>query len=205
MTEIEEAERRLGRGVALGLPLAGAVATVVVGVTASFGSAILVLASTALLSTIALLWASLRTLSGDAPLPSGLEEAEAPRGRTDVLAERKRRVLRALKDLENERAIGKIDEPDYADVAARYREEAKAVMREMEAEVAPALEEAEMLARDFLAKRTKSGLSNAPAATAEDRVACRACGAANERDATFCKGCGGRLQGEEDGAAHAKA
>src|SRR5579872_5932152 len=107
MTETEEAERRLGRAVALGLPLLGGAGAVVAGVTASFGSAILVLASTALLSTIALLWVSLRTLSGDAPLPTAFEDGPPRDARTDDLSERKRRVLRALKDLENERGLGK--------------------------------------------------------------------------------------------------
>ena len=207
MTETEEAERRLGRAVALGLPVVGGAATVVVGLTASFGSAILVLASTALLSTIALLWASLRTLSGDAPLPADLVAARGLRSRADALSERKRRVLRALKDLENERALGKIDESDYADVAARYREEAKTLMREMEAEVSPAIEEAERLASDYLKRQTPAVAKvrkSAPVA-ADGRVACIACAASNERDAAFCKGCGARLTGDAEGDAHAKA
>ena len=34
-------------------------------------------------------------------------------------------MLRALKDLESEHAIGKIDDADYASFVARYRDEAK--------------------------------------------------------------------------------
>jgi hypothetical protein len=213
MTETEEAERRLGRAVAMGLPLAGGAATVVVAVTTSFGSAILVLASTALLSTIALLWASLRTLSGDAPLPAGIDETEAPRSRTDALTEKKRQVLRALKDLETERDLGKIDAADYADVAARYRAEAKDILREMEAEVAPAMQAAEKLARDYLAKHagpmpttvSPGSSPRASVAPAEDRLPCGACGAANERDAAFCKMCGAKVRGREEQVVHAKA
>jgi hypothetical protein len=207
MTGTEEAERRLGRAVAFGLPAIGCAATLIVGFTASFGSAILVLASTALLSTIALLWASLRTLSGEAPLPVGLETTVGPRPRADALSERKRRVLRALKDLENERDLGKLDSDDYAEVAATYREEAKDIMREMEAEVAPAVEEAERLAREYLKdKGDGARKKDLPKRVPSDgRVTCAACSASNERDAAFCKSCGARLVSEEGPEAHAKA
>jgi hypothetical protein len=198
MTETEEAERRLGRAVALGLPIVGGTAAVVAGVTASFGSAILVLASTALLSTIALLWVSLRTLSGDAPLPTALEGAALRDARADDLSEQKRRVLRALKDIENERALGKIDEADYADVAARYRAEAKDILREMEAEVAPKLGEAEKMASEYLKKLGTRATEAKPVAKTTSRVMCGACDASNEPDATFCKGCGARLAGPEE-------
>jgi hypothetical protein len=204
MTETEEAERRLGRAVALGLPLVGAAGAVVAGLTASFGSALLVLASTALLSTIALLWVSLRTLSGDAPLPTALEGAALREPRANDMDERKRRVLRALKDLENERALGKIDAADYADVAARYRAEAKDILREMEAEVAPKLGEAEKMARDYLKKVAAHAPEEKAPARAVSRVRCAACDASNEPDAAFCKSCGARLaRGEEQ--ANAKA
>src|ERR1700722_7405334 len=147
----DEAERFLGRVVAVGLPVVCVVAAIAVGFAASVGSALLVLASGALLGTIALLWASVRTLSGDAPLPVDLEALAAQHRDVDALGEQKRRVLRALKDLEAERALGKIDEADYEAIAMQYREEAKALMREMDRNAAPALAEAERIAREYLA------------------------------------------------------
>ena len=54
----DEAERFLGRVVALGLPVVCVVAAIIVGFVASVGSALLVVASGALLGTIALLWRS---------------------------------------------------------------------------------------------------------------------------------------------------
>src|SRR5580693_9417163 len=69
----EDAERMLGRVVARGLPAACLTAALIVGFVASVPSALLVVASGALLGSIALLWASVRTLSGDAPLPVDLE------------------------------------------------------------------------------------------------------------------------------------
>jgi hypothetical protein len=154
-----------------------------------------VLASGVLLGAIALLWASVRTLSGDAPLPGDLEVLAAHGHDVDGLAEQKRRILRALKDLENERAIGRIDAADYEAMAQRYREDAKAVMKQMDERVAPAMEEAERLARDYLKKHraTPAGTTAAPESSRVDRRACAACGASNELDAAFCKQCGAAI------------
>ena len=192
--EADEAERSLGRAVSLGLPLLSIVAAVVVGVVASLGSALLVLASGALLGTIALLWASVRTLSGDAPLPIDLEALAARRHGVDDLAEQKHRVLRALKDLESEHALGKIDDADYGSFVAKYRDEAKTVMRQMDLEVAPLRETAERMAREYLETR-RLGLEPAPSpAPVDSRPACGSCGASNEPDAAFCKKCGSAMK-----------
>ena len=193
--EADEAERSLGRAVSLGLPLLAIVAALVVGVVASLGSALLVLASGALLGTIALLWASVRTLSGDAPLPVDLEALAARRHAVDDLAEQKHRVLRALKDLESEHALGKIDDADYSSFVAKYRDEAKAVMRRMDLEVAPLREAAETLAREYVEKRRRGGELVAPsAAPADTRPTCGSCGTSNEPDAAFCKKCGSAVE-----------
>ena len=193
--EGDEAERFLGRVVAVGLPAVCVVSAIVVGFAASVGSALLVLASGALLGTIALLWASVRTLSGDAPLPVDLEALAAAHRDVDVLDEQKRRVLRALKDLEGERALGKIDESDYEAIAMQYREEAKALMRQMDRKAAPALAEAERIANEYLVARglgaqEKGAAPSASAASSRGRVVCPGCATSNEPDATFCKKCG---------------
>jgi hypothetical protein len=150
--EADDAERALGRAVAIGLPLATLAGAVVVGLLGSLGSALLVLAAGALLGTIAFLWASVRTLSGDAPLAEGLDEP-AERDDVKMLLDEKRRALRALKDLESEHALGKIDDADYERVAAEYRDEAKRVMRSIDAALAPYREKAEELAREYLQKQ----------------------------------------------------
>ncbi|HEY3816709.1 MAG TPA: zinc ribbon domain-containing protein [Polyangiaceae bacterium] len=198
--DADEAERSLGRAVSLGLPVLAVIAAVVVGVVASLGSALLVLASGALLGTIALLWASVRTLSGDAPLPVDLEAIAARRHVVDDLGEQKTRVLRALKDLETEHALGKIDDADYGAIVTRYRDEAKSVMRQMDLEVAPLREEAERLAREYLQKKGVAAAAADPAATkdeppaADARLACASCKTANDRDAAFCKKCGSPMR-----------
>jgi hypothetical protein len=201
----DDAERSLGRMVAIGLPIASVVGALAAALFGSMGSALLVLASGALLGTIALLWASVRTLSGDAPLPEDFEALATQRHGVDALAERKRRALRALKDLEAEHALGKIDDADYEDVVARYREDAKQVMREMDLQVAPLREEAERIAQQYLDKHAAgSAKANGepPSAHAREdatRLPCPACGTSNETDATFCK-CGARLTGSAQAA-----
>jgi hypothetical protein len=198
-----KAERSLGRAVAIGLPVASVVAALLVSIAGSVGPALLVLASGALLAGIALVWASIRTLSGDAPLSVGLETAAAQGGVGDDLFEQKRRVLRALKDVEGERALGRIDDADYEALVSRYRDEAKAVMRELDLQVAPMREEAERKARQYLARhgvRATEGSEEAPAqrsAERPERRECRSCGASNEGDATFCKACGAAMGGAE--------
>jgi hypothetical protein len=198
----DDAERSLGRAVAAGLPVATVLGAIAAGVIASLGSAVIVLACGALLGAIALLWTSVRTLSGDAPLPADMEAlVGAPAGASE-LSEKKGRVLRALKDLESEHAIGKIDDVDYQAIAARYREDAKAVMREMDRELDPTRAEAERIAAEYLARR---GLAERPKEAAREGVArpeeadgrraCPACSASNEPDAAFCKACGGPMRG----------
>jgi hypothetical protein len=197
--DADDAERSLGRAMAVGLPALVIVVGAVVGVVASIGPALLILGGGALLGAIALLWASVRTLSGDAPLPVDLE-ALAARGRAvDGLADRKRRVLGALKDLESEHALGKIDDEDYETFVARYRDDAKEIMREMDLRIAPMREKAELLAREHLERQGVIGqsvVSAIPTIAADQvaRIACKGCGTLNESDATFCKSCGLAVQ-----------
>src|SRR5271170_297719 len=126
----DEMERSLARTTALVIPSATVLAAIAVGAMFGIGPAILVLASGALVGVIAFLWASLRTLGGDAPLAEGLVAAGAERHDVSNAEERKVRTLRALKDLEHEHAIGKIDDADYQLLSMRYREQAKAILRE---------------------------------------------------------------------------
>jgi len=207
--EGDDTERFLGRAFAWGLPVVSVVAAGVVVWVASLGPALLVLASGAMLGTIALLWASLRTLSGDAPLPAGLEAMASHRHVVTRLADDKRRVLRALKDLESEHALGKIDDADYQTLSSRYREEAKAMMRSLDEDIAPLRAEAERLAREYVAGKgmhvsspptavdppaTTAPLGEHPHGAKASRLECPACNASNEADAAFCKNCGGTIR-----------
>jgi hypothetical protein len=96
--------------------------------------AILLLAGSALISVIALLWGSVRTLLGETPL-SGADAYAIGAPRAEE--EKKRAVLRALKDLEFERSVGKISEEDYRVLYVKYRTEAKRLLRILEEEAQP--------------------------------------------------------------------
>src|SRR5260370_11142463 len=98
----DDTERLLGRAFAWGLPAVSVVTAVVVAWLASLGPALLVLSPDAMLGTIALLWASLRTLSVDEPLPAWLEDMASHRHAVSRLARDMERVLMALRDLRSE-------------------------------------------------------------------------------------------------------
>jgi hypothetical protein len=196
----DQVERALGRAFALGLPIVSLGGALAVGAVSNVGSALLVLAAGALLGAIGLFWASVRTLSGDAPLPLSFDRLESDRQETGALGEEKRRLLLALKDLEGDHELGRTDDADYRALVAQYRDQAKAVMRKMDVEVAPFLEEAERLANDFLKRRNllASSVPVAPVASGPkpERIACESCSASNEPDAAFCKRCGASLKRE---------
>ncbi len=186
----------------MGLPIACVVSAVGVGLLAGVGSGLLVLAAGALIGAVGLFWASVRTLSGDAPLAADFEELAVDGGEVGALVEEKRRLLRALKDLESEHAIGKLDDADYAAIVAKYRADAKGVMRKMEVEVAPFREQAERMARDYLKSQgigAKAPESEAGVREAE-RLPCTGCGTSNEVDAAFCKKCGASIAKERPSA-----
>ena len=151
-TEAAEAERKLGQNLSFGIPAASIVAAIGVGVVTSAGPAILVLLGGALLGAIAFLWASLRTLGGDAPLAEEMELLHVRTAGGADLAARKQKALRALKDLKHEHDIGKIDDADYKALEAKYRDEAKDVLRKLDTEIEPYRAKAEALAEKHLAK-----------------------------------------------------
>jgi len=193
----DDAERALARAVSWGLPVLTVVSALAVGIFGSLGSAILVLAAGTMLGAIALLWGSLRTLSGDAPLPDDAHTGAAFDG--SELGERKLRVLLALKDLDNEHELGKIDDADYDLLVTRYRDEAKQVLRELDERAQPSRDEAEEVAREFLARNGigRSTATRAPEAavtTPAGRLACSSCRGSNDLDAAFCKHCGAAMK-----------
>jgi hypothetical protein len=205
---MRELERFLA-GAAVGIAPITVVAALVVGASAGLGPALLILAGGMLLGAVLLLWSSLGRLTGESPLT--LDEAVGL-GAPSPEEERKRSILRALKDLEFERSVGKISEEDFAELSTRYRTEAKALLRSLEAELAPRRQKAEMKLRARLEKEgileavrasgraaktpTETPRSDNPAAT-PSRLSCSSCQTANDPDARFCKRCGATLEGKE--------
>jgi hypothetical protein len=129
----------LFRSLSWALPVVSIAAALAMGAAYGVGTALLTLAGGVLLIVISILWASVRTLSGEAAIT--LDEAIAL-GAPTAAEEQKRAVLQALKDLEFERSVGKIDEADYQELVQRYRAEAKRLLRAVDEDLAPLRERA---------------------------------------------------------------
>jgi len=136
-----------------------------------------------------------------APLLSpGYEEEREPlsaRLRADLERE-KALTLRSIKELEFDRAMGKVSEQDFEQMAGRLRARALGIMKQLEAGAsAYRLEiEKELAARigQSPALPASAKTSASAAKPAEERKAGRcACGTDNDPDARFCKSCGTRL------------
>lgn len=118
-------------------------------------------------ASIWLIWSSLQGLMGEAPLT--LEEAISL-GAPSAEEEQKRAVLRALKDLEYERAVGKINDDDYANLAEHYRREAKRLLRAVDSDLGPERERAERILAERLAEVSNGHAKSASPVTASENV-----------------------------------
>lgn len=124
-------------------------AAAVVGLLQGAQAVLLLLIGAMLVAVISLFWNSIRTLIGETPLTGADAYAiAAPRAEE----EQKQAVLRALKDLEFERSVGKISDDDYNALVAKYRAEAKRLLRSIEEEARPRRESVEWLVHQRLAK-----------------------------------------------------
>jgi hypothetical protein len=121
----------LGTGLVLGLPLA-----------------ILVLAAGALCLVIAMAWGSLEQLGGSSDL--SLDEALSLAAPT-AAEEQKRAVLRTLKDLEYELAVGKITQEDFQVASTHFRAEAKRLIAEADSSLSSRVELAEARVQKYFA------------------------------------------------------
>lgn len=126
--------------------------------------------------------AALRTLR---PLVSADEDRVAMIGhRTRAALEREKHLtLRAIKELEFDRAMGKLAESDFTEMSGRLRARAARIMRQLDAGDGYRAQ----IERD-LAKRLGDRPADAPPVHA-----CASCSTANDADAKFCKNCGAKL------------
>lgn len=106
-------------------------------------TAFIVLAAAALLFAISFVWSSLRAIFGGAP-DHDITQSDAMRRRSELVHE-KDAVLRSLKDLEFERAVGKISEQDFARLDAEFRKRAKALLKQLDQDLKEHREKARVL------------------------------------------------------------
>ena len=111
--------------------------------------------------------------------------------RTRAALEREKMLaLRAIKELEFDRGMGKVSEKDFAEMSTRLRARASRLMRQLDAG---------SLYREQIEKDVEKRLGKTAAAAAapvapSSAGACTSCGSTNDVDAKFCKNCGARLE-----------
>lgn len=166
------------------LAVAGAAAVVLRGAPAiEMGLALFTIAGAGLAA-----FSLYRTL---VPLAAPSTDVAAPlvAGRTRAALERdKGLTLRSLKELEFDRAMGKIDEADFTEMRARLRARAIRLMQQLEGTSTYR----EIIERDLRGRLEAAGAREGGRAEAP---ACARCATVNETDARFCKMCGHALRG----------
>jgi hypothetical protein len=176
-----------------------ACATAVTFLARGQGPTVVILLSVLMGATALAGLAALRTVL---PLVTTRENRSATIGeRARATLEREKMLtLRSIKELEFDKAMGKVSEEDFREMSSRLRSRAARLMRQLDAGAGYR----ERIERD-LAKRlaglTKPGAKDssqaqgsAKAAGAEVQLrACAKCSTANDPDAKFCKNCGEKL------------
>jgi rRNA maturation endonuclease Nob1 len=115
---------------------------------------------------------------------------------SEPLTERKRATLerektltlRSIKELEFDRAMGKVSEKDFEEMAGRLRSRALALMKELDEDRS---DYRTIIERELDARLARRGGGARTVTTVTTR--CAACGSDNDPDAAFCKRCGSRI------------
>ena len=140
-------------------------------------------------------WATAAAARTVAPLlaPEMGEQTEMVAGRTRAALEREKMlVLRSIKEVEFDRAMGKISDADFSDMAGRLRARAAGLLRQLDADSTGyrALIERELATR-------VGRVPEAPAPAPTPQIVpgrCGGCGTVNDTDAKYCKACGARIE-----------
>ncbi len=116
----------------------------------------------------------------------------------ETLEREKLLTLRSLKDLEFDKAMGKVSAADAAPMETRLRERAMVIMRDLDSRESTRLRvERDLAARSGARLQAPDSSvqtpGREPGAGSLEPVVCASCATANERDAKFCKGCGSKL------------
>ena len=167
--------------------LAGLVgATFVVFMSRGQSPAAIILLSATIFAAAGVGIGALRTFT---PFVSDTPAARGPMGRIlagrtrGALEREKALTLRSIKELEFDRAMGKVSEADFAEMAARLRSKAAGLMRRLDAGTTYR----QQIDRE-LERRRGSAAPALPVAGI-----CTGCGTTNDVDARFCKQCGSSL------------
>jgi len=143
----------------------------------------LVLISLAVGAAGAAAYACYRTIAPLAAPESHLGRPPLSDGLRAHLEREKALTLRSIKELEFDRAMGKLSQPDFDEMARRLRARAMGIMQQLD----DGGRYREAIERELAARARQTP------PTGQRSGAC-ACGTRNDEDARFCKSCGARLE-----------
>jgi hypothetical protein len=148
------------------------------------GFTVVVLASVLMAATTLVGLAALRAIR---PLVSSYEDRGAVIGQRTraALEQEKANTLRTIKELEFDRAMGKMSEEDFREMSLRLRARATRLIKQLDAGSSYRTQ----IEKD-LARRLGEAPDRGAAAAAHT---CPKCSTPNDADARFCKNCGERL------------
>ena len=157
-----------------------------------------------LMATAALVgYAALRTLR---PLVTAEEDRTVMVGqRTRVALEREKLLtLRSIKELEFDRAMGRLSDEDWKEMSGRLRARAARLMKQLDAGAGYREQIEKDLAKRIENDPIRSATPREPQGrpepdrgpTALAERTCASCETANDADARFCKQCGAALAGQ---------
>src|SRR5262245_49986574 len=152
-------------------------ATITVFLSRGQSPAAVILLSLTVFAAAAVGIAALRTVM---PLTSkgSRDTTQVLGGRTRAALEREKSLaLRSIKELEFDRAMGKVSERDFAEMSGRLRSRAARLLRQLDAGAGY---------RDQIEREIEKRLGKAPAVVVAGL--CVSCGTKNDADARFCKG-----------------
>jgi hypothetical protein len=143
---------------------------------------------------------------------SSTEGARMLGGRTRVALEREKTlVLRSIKELEFDRAMGKVSEKDFAEMSGRLRSRATRLMRQLDATTGYRSEIDREIAKrigpsvspsggskeqdpPYAAERLDGHDAVEQALLSRPATTCASCNTSNDPDARFCKHCGHTME-----------
>lgn len=120
------------------------------------------------------------------------ERVDMVGGRTRAALEREKTlVLRALKELEFDRAMGKVSDADFTEMGSRLRARARSLLKQLDID---GTAYRDLIERELAERVVQAGEAPPDSAGPQAaRLLCGNCGETNERDARFCKSCGTAL------------
>ena len=126
------------------------------------------------------------------------EQTQSIGGRARAAIEREKTlVLRSIKELEFDRAMGKVSDTDFELMGRRLRAHALALMKQLDVDLPGYRDLIERELAQRLAIDLQGDDIQPDSAPAADRPFCARCGTENDTDAKFCKGCAAPMRGAE--------